>query len=241
VLEYKGLLELQKFDLLIDEIDEKIRKQTEKVERLALEIGKEEELLKDKEALLKKITLRKRKGESELNATEEKIKTIDMKMRCAGVSPDTYQALQRELDSAKEKFSKLETQVLEDMEKIEILEKDIQKGTKVNAGRKLQLEESRKKAQEQTFELRKEKELLDVQRKQISLKIAADQLEIYEELRRKVNRKVLWDTDKPSCPACGMHLPESFLSSIIGFDEAEPCPHCGVYLHWTGILDGIHA
>ncbi len=240
MIDCRVLLECQRLDLAIDELDARLKQHHSKIEKLTGEIGKEAELLKNKEALHKKILLRRRKNETEMEEVNQKIKSSDLRMRSAGISPDTYGALQREVESGKEKISLLETQILEDNEKLEVLEKDIEKSTKVLAGRRLQLEESNRKVAEQTKDIRNERELLKTSRNQTSLSLPADLLEIYEDLRRKSKGKVIYDTEKAGCPACGMKLPESFLITIIGLDGAEPCPHCGFLLRWIGILDGIH-
>lgn len=237
VIEFKPLLELQKFDLKIDDQDEKIQKVLSKPKKLAKDIEKEEELVKSKEALLKKIIVRQRSAETELEAINSKISTNESRLKSAGLNPDTYVALEKELAGARPQVLELEEKIIEDMEKVEVLKNDVEKSRKVLAGRKIQLEECANRTQGEEIDLKKERELLLTQRRQASIKIQVNLLEIYEELRRTVKGRVIWEADRPFCPACGMGFPAGFLNSLIGSDLAENCPNCQLLIRWTGVVD----
>ena len=230
----KMLIPLQELDLKMDAANLSIKKKKQKILKMEKEIKADEELCEKKKALLKKITLRKRAAESELDSINEKIKESDLKLKGAGLKPATYSALEKEIATLKEKGERLETAVLEDMEKIDMLQEDTQKGDKVIAGRKIHLEEVRQRIHDEILGLKKEIEKLNTERSQMSLKIETDQLERYEELRHSKKGQVIFDTDSASCPACGMGLPGGFVNAVSLHDEAEKCSNCGVLLHWTG-------
>jgi hypothetical protein len=234
VIPVKQLIPLQELDLKIDEANLSIKKKKQKILKMEKDIAADEELCTKKKALLKKIDLRKRAAESELDSVNDKIKESDLKLKGAGLKPATYSALEKEIATLKGKGEKLETSVLEDMEKIDMLKEDTAKGDKVIAGRKVHLEEVRKRINDEILGLKKEIENLGTQRSQMSLKIEADLLEKYEDLRRSKKGQVIFDTDNPSCPACGMGLPGGFVNAVSAHDEAEKCSNCGVLLHWTG-------
>jgi len=240
VIDCTGLLQLQNFDLALDALDTKIRQQRERCVKLASEIEKEAALLEKKEALLKKIILRKRQAETELNDLSEKIKISELRLHGVGLNPTSYNAIQKEIDKYKETSSKLETTILEDMEKIEILQKENEKSTKVLAGRKIQLDEINKKVVIEAGKIESEKEIVRTQRSQATLSLQADSLEAYEEIRRKKKGKVIWDAETKGCPACGMGLSGGFVSMLTTSKGAEICPYCGVMIRWVGIKDGIH-
>ncbi len=80
----------------------------------------------------------------------------------------------------------------------------------------------------------KEIDLIQTQRSQVSLKIEAELLEKYEELRQRRRGQVIYATENPSCPACGMGMPAGFLSSITSHEGSEPCSNCGMLIYWTG-------
>lgn len=239
MIECTELLPLQDLDLQIDELDEKIRQIKEKPARMEAEIQKEQELLDKKLALLKKIQIRKNSAETELAAFSEKLKNLETKRDMAGYNPNAYLALEKEINKTKELISELETKVLEDMEKIETLEKDCTKAQKVIAGLRQHLQEVKKRHAEEIKVLQQNREQLWTKRQQISLKITGDRLQIYEELRRQKKGRIIWDTETPGCPACGMALPEGFLTPLMGRPVADNCPYCQALIRWTGLLDVI--
>lgn len=233
----KKLIPLQELDLKIDTANAAIDEKKKKLLRMQKEIDSDAELVEKKKALLKKIQLRKRAAESELDNLNDQIKTSDLKLKSAGLAPASYAALEKEMTSLREKAGKVETSVLEDMEKIEILEKDTVKGDKVVAGRRVHLQDVTTRINDEIIGIRKELEDLRTERSQMSLGIESDLLELYEELRQAKKGQVLFDTDSAACPACGMGLPGSFVNAVSLHDEAEKCSYCGVLLHWTGQRD----
>ena len=228
---------LQELDL---QIDSREKQKSDSIARIAdtkKKLDEDSLLLKKKLALLKKIQLRKRDAEGELQTLTDKIGTSKLKMKAAGLSPSSYEALQKEIDSLTEKASDVETRVLEDMEKIELLEKDTQKNTKLIAKRTEQFENMKFAIDKQILALNEEIVNLKTSKNQVSLKIDASLLELYEELRRKKGGQIIYETEVPSCPACGMGFSNGFVTTISRHDGAETCPYCGLLIKWTGYRD----
>ncbi len=230
----KPLIPLQELDLKIDSAKAQIEEKKQKIVRMQNEIEADAQLVEKKLALLKKIQLRRRKAESEVNDLNQQVSLAEIKMQGAGINPAGYKAIEKEVAAKRVKISEEEGKILEDMEKIETLEADTAKGQKVVAGRREHLEQIKVRVAEEITGIRKEIDLIQTQRSQVSLKIAAELLEKYEELRQRRRGQVVYATEVPSCPACGMGLPAGFLSSLTSHEESEPCSNCGMLVYWTG-------
>lgn len=234
MIQYKNLVSLQEFDLKVDAAKESIEEKKQKILKMQTEIDSDAQLLEKKQALHKKIQLRKRTLESDLNELHLSLRAAEMKIQNSGVTPNVYAALEKEIVVLKGRISEAETRVLEDMEKIETLEKDNEKGVKVVAGRREHLAQVKSRISDEIAGIRKEIDLFQTQRSQASLSIESDLLEIYETLRQKKRGRVLAGIDSLACPACGMALPAGFATSLTSSDEADACPNCSVLLYWTG-------
>ena len=234
MIQCKPLIPLQELDLKIDAAKAQIEEKKQKILRMQNEIDADAQLIEKKLALLKKIQLRRRKAESEVNELNQQITYGELKMQSAGMAPATYKALEKEQNARRAKISAEESKILEDREKIEMLEKDTAKGQKVVAGRRDHLVLVKTRIAEEITGIRKEIDLIQTQRSQVSLKIAADLLEKYEELRQSKKGQVIFAIENPSCPACGMGLPGGFLGAITSHEDSEPCSNCGILLYWTG-------
>lgn len=232
------LLALQEHDLELDRLEEKTRQIQEKAARMEADIQKDQDLLDKKTALLKKIQVRKKGSETELAGHSDKLKALETKLKNAS-APATYLALEKEIAGLKGKISEIESKVLEDMEKQETLEKDLAKGQKILAGQRLHLADIKIRQASELASLAQEREQARTKRHQAALKIQGQALEIYEELRHTKKGRIIWDTETNGCPACGMSLPASFVTALVGRPTADHCPYCKVLIRWTGLLDSI--
>ena len=149
MLDCKQLIPLQELDLKIDEAKKQIEERKQKFLRMQKDVSEEATLLEKKTALLKNIKLRKNKAESEAADLSDKIKTLNLKMQSAGVSPKDYASFEKKLENLKKQLDEIETKIISDMEKIEALTADIDKSTKIVAGRKQHLEMVKTRTQEE--------------------------------------------------------------------------------------------
>ncbi|HNV68412.1 MAG TPA: hypothetical protein PKO06_01855 [Candidatus Ozemobacteraceae bacterium] len=238
MIEYSPLLPIQELDLAIDELDRKVAQLQEKFEKLAVEIKKEEEALAAKESLFKKITLRRSQAELENDHLADRIRSAELKLQTPGVPPVAYQSLEKEIAENREKASVLETRILEDMEKSEQLAREIEKARKVATGRQQQLDEFKVKIKTQKQGLLAEKETQVTKRRQATLGLAANLLETYEDVRQRTKGRVIWEAETPGCPSCGISLPAHVVRQLSqNLQKAGPCPACGAYMRWTGLVD----
>ncbi len=230
-----GIDEIQRLDLEIDELDQGMATHREKIARLEAEVHEEEALIGKKQALEKKIVLRKKANETEMAALNERLTLIGVRLKSPGVSPAQYEALQKEADGLKGPLSVLETKVLEDMEKLQLLEADIPKRQKVLEGRRAQVVTWNEKHSAEIRRLEAERERVATERRQLSMKLGVQTLEVYEELRRRHKGRVVFDATAPVCPACGMNIPKSDLNRMVGSaDAGHRCTNCSRLLRWRG-------
>jgi len=234
VIACKILIPLQDLDLKIDSVRAQIEEKKQKFARMQSDIQEEAKLNEKKNALLKKIQVRKRQFESDLNVNTDKLTTIELKMKNAGVIPSVYEALQRESDILKKQVDELETKIIQDMEKLELLTADLDKNEKIAIGRNEHLLLVKQRIQDEIKGLAEEVDLLKTQRAQESLNVDAPLLEKYEELRRKKNGEIIFGVDILACPKCGMGFSAGFQNLLKSHDEGELCPNCGVFVYWTG-------
>ena len=237
MLHCKQLIPLQELDLRIDEAKKQIEEKKQKFLKMQKDVADEETLVNKKSALLKNIKLRKNKAELEANDIQQKIKLNDVKMHNAGVSPKDYLAFEKIGKTLQAQLDEQETKIISDMEKIEVLTADIEKSTKIVAGRKEHLEMVKTRVQEEITGDRKQLDLIITERKQASLKVETSVLTKYEDLRTRKKGQVLFAIETPACPKCGMGVPGGILNAIKSSEDAEVCDNCGIYLYWAGARD----
>lgn len=233
-----GLDALQDLDSRLDVIDRTIGEHRERMQRLEAELDAEKTVIDKKVALEKKITLRRKGNETELEALTDRRRILDVRLGSPGISPAQYEALQKELAALQPQIAKLEEAILTDMGKLEILARDVPKQSKILAGRREQVAIWKKEHVGEIDRLAAERELVATERQQVASKVVVATLEAYDELRRKYGGRVVFDLTGRNCPACGMDVPRSDLNRVV----ARPgvgllCSSCGRILRWCGDAD----
>jgi len=234
LVKYEPLLEIARLDSETDDLLLQISLEKEKPLKMQADITEEENMLGKKRALLKKIKLRNKASETSHTQIQDRIKHIHMNMKTPGLAPKAYVAYESELENLEGENKKVEEEIFSDMQKIELLQKDIEKSAKVLEGRLKHLEEVKARSKEAVTALVKEKDNVLTARMQLVSKLSADEIAPYDRLRSSKKKKVLYATDTPACTACGMALPQSFVKQLAAGAEADNCPTCGMLVYWTG-------
>ncbi len=230
----KTLLPIQEIDIQIDEIVADLEQKKQRLLKGRATVEANGNLIEKKEALKDKIALRVKKLELEMESFNEKKKSNKYKLSKAGLAPNIYVAIEKEIEGYKENIDKLETGILENLEKIEKLDEDLAQSNEVLNKQKGQLKTLEERYSIDKKEgLAKKNELTD-SRRIASLDIETPLLEKYESLRDSKKGAVVFGVDDPGCPKCGMGFSSAFLNLIKNNEECGNCPNCGVFVFWIG-------
>lgn len=230
----KTLIPVQEIDLEIDSINSELELKKQRILKLEDTLADGLSLVEKKEALKNKIKLRIRKLELDLDTFSEKKKSDELKLSRAGITPKAYVAIEKEIKELSKKIDELESGVIENLEKVDKLEKDIASSNLQLGEQKSALEALQQAyTQDSSTSAAKISELEDA-KKMTALEVETSILEQYEELRRAKKGKVVFEIDDPGCPKCGMGFSSAFLALIKAHEEYETCASCGVLLSWVG-------
>jgi uncharacterized protein len=227
------LIELQKLDLRIMEINETRRKIPERLHIAESPLQQEAQLLNETKAAVDTAAKERRAHEKDLEAHEAH--TERMKSHAANLKTNKeYQAHLFELELANKKRGEFEEKILLSMDKTDQLQK---------IAKELQ---DKKNALEKVFA--QEKQVLDAQDKELATELA--QLEShYREASTKIEKGLLdrYNQVKASrkdqplaavrdgiCAGCRLQIPPQLIAQVKRSNDLHVCPYCRRMLYWEG-------
>ncbi len=220
VIDYDlGELERSK-DYLPDMMDNLKKEITETGERLTLV----KQNLEDSQVKQKSLELEVKTKEGELQKYQQQMMSIKTNKE--------YDALVSEIDSIKVVVSNGETELLELIESIDSMEKEIEELTEKDST----ISENNTKQlgilQEKIDSIGSKVDLMEESRKTIILEIPKPTLSTYERVRRGKGGRPVVSVKKRACGSCFKALTPKKIQEIKRADKICTCDNCGSLLYW---------
>jgi len=235
-LQLQYLINLQKFDLRIFQIQDQLRKAPELLKSAELPLqdilAKLQVLKNSGESLVKQ----RRSSERELATQEEQLQKIRNRLSELKTNKE-YQAHLFEIELARKKKDSIEENVLEMMERVEQNEQAVKELEE-------QTSEARKvfdveKARLETHYANLANELADLDRQQTTLAELVDKPLLIRYNRLKTMRKgyAVAQLREGACGGCQLQLPPQLVAEVKRGDELMDCSYCHRILYVTRQLE----
>ena len=225
------LIELQKFDLRIFEIQnqqQKIPQLIQAAQNPFLEISHRLKSVKDTGEVLMK---ERRSAEHELSVQEEHLPKIRGRLNELKTNKE-YQAHLFEIDLARKKKDSLEEAVLMVLERVEQNENDAKALEEELREAESVFQREKAKLETQTLSLTDELAKLEGHYKEIAQRVDAKLLARYSKL--KIARKgfAVAQVDKGTCSGCRLQIPPQLVAEVKRGNELLNCSYCYRILYW---------
>ena len=222
------LYELQKYDVKIYNLREKINKIHLEIEKKnkALELEDKKIKLKIRKENFIRLNSLKNEKETLLGSKEKKINKYLMELNIVK-SNDTYKTLLSEIEKTKEYKNILEDEILELMEEID--KEYIVVKTNENELKEIEQKIKNEIYEFKSFMERLEKKINEIEKKREKqkLKVNKTMLSQYERLLDDGrNEKVICIIDDESCGGCGILLRPQLINQVQKYRELVFCDNC---------------
>jgi uncharacterized protein len=227
------LIELQKLDLRIAEIQDQRRKIPERLQAVDAPLREARQLHQQTNISVDTLVKERRSHEQDLEAHEAH--TEKMKSRLSELkSNKEYQAHLFEIEVANKKKGDFEEKILVCMEKIEQLQRMAKE-----AQEKLSTIENaftREKQALDELEHRLSTELADLaaQQKVRSAQVEKGLLSRYNSIKALRKDHALAEIKEGICSGCRLQLPPQLISEVKRAEDLHTCPYCRRMLYWEG-------
>jgi predicted nucleic acid-binding Zn-ribbon protein len=222
---------LQAIELRVQEMEREKSGIPQSIVFLEEELRKEEDKLRAEKAEMEKLGKERRQKEQELEEETDKVKKVESRVFEIKTNKE-YQAVLKEIESAKKLNRQREEEILEILEKLE-------QGQKRIAGAEKELEEKRKEMQRKVSALKQkeasyEQEMAgEVRQKEEKEKeIPAGLLSKYRMLAEKRHGIAVARVAHGACQACHMNLRPQLYIELQKQEALIMCPNCSRILFW---------
>jgi predicted nucleic acid-binding Zn-ribbon protein len=234
--EIRDLLELQKLDTIRDDIEARLK---EVPELIAEEEKKSKDLddqIADTKNGINELQLNLKNKEAELKAAEDFIKKQNEQLNTLK-SNEAYFKMQHEISAKKEELDGIESEILEQFEKIEEKQQEINQLTG-------QLEEKKKEIKDKQDEYKGKQSGLESNKKEVDDKIAPieerikpDLLNTYKKIKERRDGVALAQIiDSTSCGGCHWRLPPQVVNEVLKEEEVVFCENCTRLLYMPDLV-----
>ena len=232
--EYTSLLELQKFDIDIDEEEKKKRSLPLLIEGIAKEIEGLEDSLKNKNVNYKNLQIKLKRKELDLAEKSNKINKHQEDLYGGKISDiRELKQIQKVIANYKEEKDSIEEDVLDLMEEMEDLDKSIGHISEDLKAKEKKFKKSKEEIDLASTVIEKNLNSLNIKRKEILSKITEDRLlKEYEFIRKEKGGKAIIEVDGPICPGCYLDLPSDVIYQLEKNRKIIICPNCSRILIW---------
>ena len=225
------LLKLQVIDYDLGELERSKDYLPDMMENLQREMKEAQQRLEEIEKHLAASKVKQGSLEVEIKGKEAELQKYQQQMMSIKTNKE-YDALVAEIDGIKDVISSRETELLETIDPIATLEKELveirekDSHIKENNSRQLQI------LQEKIDSIGSKVSEKEVDRKEIISSIPRSTLSTYERVRRGKGGRAVVVVKKRACSSCFKALTPKKIQEIKRGDQIHTCDNCGAMLYW---------
>lgn len=225
------LLELQRIDDRLLDIERRASSLPAKLEALEAERTNTRQEIERQEAMLEEASRRRRHLDRELEDESAKLQDLLSKQLSIKTNEE-YSALQHEIEFTRRSMSEKEDEILSLLEEIDRLDAQIEEVKRSAAGRKEEIEQAESELRVRVKELEDAAAVKRDERLRLSKRIDRPVLERYERILESKGDSAVAVVVDGACGGCYKRLPPQTLVEVKRSDRLMECQGCGRILCW---------
>jgi len=229
-LEIKKLVNLQKIDTQLYNLNREKIEKPKIIASLQNEFDKKKEILKEYEERSKSLLLKRKDKEGELTSKEEGIKKLQSKLYLLKTNKE-YSAMLTEINGVKMDNSLLEEEIIKILEEQDNLKKDLEKQQSIIKEEEKKFDEQKQKINNRIKEIEVQTKDMESKRSNAIKEIDAKILSRYERIIKGKESLAIVKVENDSCQGCFMNVPPQVINEIKMNDKLIFCEMCARILY----------
>ncbi len=230
------LVILQTVDVKIQEMERAREEIPQRIAFLEEDLKKEEERVAILRAELDKLQKERRQREKDLEEEVDRVKKSEAKVFEIKTNKE-YQAVMKEIESAKKLNRQREEEILAILERLEELQKNLKKTDKDLEAKKREFQEKIAELQQKAASFEAEMAVEVRQREAREKEIPSGLLSRYHVLFKRRQGLAIARVINGVCQACNMNLRPQLYIDLQKQDTLIACPNCSRILFWENGSD----
>jgi len=229
-LEIKKLVNLQKIDTQLYNLNREKIEKPKIIASLQNEFDQKKQILKEYEERSKSLLLKRKDKEGELTSKEEGIKKLQSKLYLLKTNKE-YSAMLTEINGVKMDNSLLEEEIIKILEEQDDLKKDLEKQQSIIKEEDKKFDEQKQKINNRIKEIEVQTKDMESKRSNAIKEIDAKILSRYERIIKGKESLAIVKVENDSCQGCFMNVPPQVINEIKMNDKLIFCEMCARILY----------
>jgi predicted nucleic acid-binding Zn-ribbon protein len=223
--ELRNLIALQDIEIKITSLQKQVADIPNVIQNFENELRINREEYERRVARSKELANRRRALEGDVDLSRSKLSRLKDQLMAVKTNKE-YTAMLHEIQTAEEQIRGEEDKILEIMEEMEDMEKDL-KGAEQEMNKKsAELQESIRKANESAPQMEAELEKLRQDRSQVESQISAELLSRYHRIAHARKGIALAEAKDELCSACHVRIRPQMYAELLRTDNIYACDSC---------------
>lgn len=224
------LVELQKLDTQIYELNKRKQEIPLLIKDLEEEFKKKSEGVKEEEAQMKSLLVKEKERENELLSKEETIKKCQTQLYQIKTNKE-YSAMQREIEGHKADKSVLEDEIIAILDGVEAKKKKIEGYKAALKDEENKLNKEKAKGDSELKEIEAKLSTLNIDRAKEAEKIDKVMLQKYDRILKGKEGLAMVPVREDACGGCHLNLPPQVINEIRMKKDLVFCESCARILY----------
>jgi hypothetical protein len=174
----------------------------------------------------------RRQCEGEVQLQQQKISKLRDQMMSAKTN-EQYRAFQHEIEFCENAIKVQEDKIIELMEHVEVLEKNVRTAEAALASERQQVEAQKNEARKRTAEDQAQLKAALEQRQQLLGSVPANLASAYERATKRFNGFAIAEVTSDRCTACNLEIRPQYLQDLRKREKLMLCENCSRILHYN--------
>jgi predicted nucleic acid-binding Zn-ribbon protein len=227
------LWELQKIDLALQEIKRERERYPKEMKRLDEKQSIEKDKIKKEKEKVESLEKERRQKEGHLSLEQEKIKRTEGRMFEVKTNKE-YQALLKEIETAKEGNNQEEEGILRLLDEIDELKKDLARREKEISATVSKIEAEKKVIEAGIAQSEVLWKNQMERREVLSKQMDSNLMKLYNTLKEKRQGVGVVAAKQETCQGCFVNVPPQMYIEVQRNNTLVRCPNCNRILYWEG-------
>lgn len=232
----KGLLELRDLDRELERLRRRCRECPALIEKHKREFEDEGQVVADRTKEIENTKLEIRRLEGELKSCEEEITKLSTQLLSSKTNQE-YSAFQSQIDRKKSDKSDYETGILEILDRIDGMEKELKEAVMEQQIREKEFEDLKASLEGDLEAYTREAEELTTKRNGMLYNLDPEALKTYERVRTALDGDAIVHVENRICSGCYMSITSNDYVRICGMREIVTCKSCQRILYIPEYLE----